>query len=360
MDFADQIRQLAKTFENKKEGLETEEATKQALILPLLQALGYNIFDTGEVNPEYNADIGTKKGEKVDYAIILDNKPVILVEAKCCGEDLKRHNSQIYRYFAPSKARFAVLTDGITYQFYSDIDETNVMDKYPYFTINITSSISDTEIEELRKFHKDNFNAIKIAKAAQRLKYVGKLKNYLTDQIVEPNNEFAKFFIKKIYDGSLTKKVIDKLKPVVVESFSEYINEVVREKYERALAPNPAPDEPVLENDGVDDGIITTNEEIESYQIVRAILRSKIPADQIGCKDYKSHFSILYEDHPWKWICRFRFQKKRKTVDLRDSDGGEIKLTIERLDDLFNLSSQLHESLGYVLKSSQSEDQKNN
>jgi hypothetical protein len=66
MDFIDQIKALSNQISKRSERLETEEATKNAHVMPFIKALGYDIFNPEEVVPEFTCDVGTKKGEKVD------------------------------------------------------------------------------------------------------------------------------------------------------------------------------------------------------------------------------------------------------------------------------------------------------
>src|SRR3989304_10247913 len=139
MDFIDRVRELAARAEKLIPRVQTEEGTKNALVMPFINnVLEYNVFDPAEVMPEFTADVGTKKGEKVDYAVLKDNKPIILFECKCVGADLnKEQASQLYRYFSVTEARFGVLTDGIVYRFYSDLEQPNKMDAKPFFEFNL-------------------------------------------------------------------------------------------------------------------------------------------------------------------------------------------------------------------------------
>ncbi|WP_034378823.1 type I restriction endonuclease, partial [Dehalobacter sp. UNSWDHB] len=137
MDFIDELKQFALRVENLREKITTEEATKNSLILPFFQMLGYDIFDPSEVVPEFTADVGIKKGEKVDYAIFQNGTPIILVEAKWCGEKLDKHGSQLFRYFGTTKAKFGILTNGIIYQFFTDLEEPNKMDEKPFMELNL-------------------------------------------------------------------------------------------------------------------------------------------------------------------------------------------------------------------------------
>ena len=157
MDFKDSIKQISERIDTLKANLPTEEATKTALIMPFINALGYDVFNPLEVLPEMCCDIGTKKGEKIDYAIMRDGEPIILIECKHWEQDLNLHDNQLLRYFNVSKAKFGVLTNGITYRFYTDLSEPNIMDEKPFLEINMLD-LKDTQIEELKKFHKSYFD----------------------------------------------------------------------------------------------------------------------------------------------------------------------------------------------------------
>ncbi len=156
MDFKDQFKQLAERVSNLKEQILTEEATKNAFIMPFIQLLGYDVFNPLEVVPEMDCDISKKKGEKIDYAIMKDGEPVMLIECKHWKQDLNLHDTQLARYFVSSKARFGVLTNGVVYRFYTDLDKVNIMDKLPFLEIDV-EKVKDSQIEELKKFHKSYF-----------------------------------------------------------------------------------------------------------------------------------------------------------------------------------------------------------
>ena len=141
MEFVDKINQLKERVASLKDNLQTEEATKNALVMPFLSVLGYDVFNPMEVVPEYIADSRFKKDEKVDYAIIKDNKPIILIECKKVDNDkldVKKHAGQLFKYFTASKSKFIILTNGVIYKFFSDIDEPNILDKEPFFTFNLS------------------------------------------------------------------------------------------------------------------------------------------------------------------------------------------------------------------------------
>ena len=171
MEFVDKIKALAVRVEKQKDNISTEEACKNAFVMPFLNALGYDVFNPEVVVPEFVADVGVKKGEKVDYAMKLDGKIIMLVECKICGSDLaQQHMSQLYRYFSVTDARFAILTNGMQYWFYSDLDEKNKMDQRPFFQFDILDHRA-THLAELTKFTKEQFDLEQILATASTLKY---------------------------------------------------------------------------------------------------------------------------------------------------------------------------------------------
>jgi hypothetical protein len=191
MDFKDEIKQLGERIAKLKMQIQTEEATKNAFIMPFIKALGYDVFNPMEVVPEFVADIGIKKGEKIDYAIFKDDKPTILIECKHWEQNLNLHDGQLLRYFHVSKAKFGLLTNGIEYRFYSDLVEPNKMDEKPFLEFKI-ADIKDSQIEELKKFHKSYFDIDSIVNTASELKYTNELKQLLHKELNTPSAEFVK------------------------------------------------------------------------------------------------------------------------------------------------------------------------
>jgi hypothetical protein len=200
VDFADRIRDLATRIPKQVANIQTEEATKNAFVMPFIGALGYNVFDPTEVTPELHADVGLKKGEKVDYAILLDGKPILLFECKWHGADLsKEHASQLYRYFSVTEARFSVLTNGIAYRFYTDLDAPNKMDAKPFFEFDLLN-YREQDLEELKKFSKSAYDLQLILNTASELKYTKEIQRILAQQLQDPSEEFVRFF----YDAGLS------------------------------------------------------------------------------------------------------------------------------------------------------------
>jgi predicted type IV restriction endonuclease len=233
-DFAVSIRKLATDNDAKKEHIVTEEATKTALVMPFLQVLGYNVFDPSEVVPEFTADRGIKKGEKVDYAIKINNNSTILVEVKTANSGLQfKTENQLIRYCDAVKPPFAILTNGIEYQFFYAPEKGNQMDATPFLSVRIVPRISDQDIADLKRFHKSCFDAEKIRKRATELKYTGEVLKYLKDQFKSPDESFISLIIKKTsYHKFVTKKTIESFSSIVRDVLKQCLSETTPDQNE--------------------------------------------------------------------------------------------------------------------------------
>ena len=353
MDFKDSIKQLAETVIALKDNVLTEEATKNAFVMPFINALGYNVFNPLEVIPEMTCDIAMKKGEKIDYAIIKDGEAIILIECKHWAQDLNLHDNQLMRYFNVSKAKFGVLTNGINYRFYTDLMEPNKMDEKPFLEVDITD-LKDAQIEELKKFHKSYFDVDNVLSSASELKYTGELKNIIAKEFASPSSEFVKYFAKQVYDGIITAKVLDQFTHLTKKSINTYINDLISERLKSALKTETAKEEKEekvdVENNQIenDSKIVTTEEEIESYMIVKSILRQKVDLSRVVYRDTQTYFGILLDDNNRKPICRMYFNGiSKKYIATFDENKKETKHEISCLDDIYNFSEQLITIISY-------------
>jgi hypothetical protein len=345
VDFRDQIKQLGDRVSKLKEQIQTEEATKNAFIMPFLQVLGYDVFNPIEVVPEYVTDIGTKKGEKIDYAIFKDGNPTILVECKHWAQNLNLHDGQLLRYFHVSKAKFGLLTNGITYRFYSDLVESNKMDEKPFLEF-VISEIKDNQIEELKKFHKSVFDAESITNTASELKYTNELKQLLQQELANPSPEFVKHFAKQVYPSVVTAKILEQFTNLTKKSIQQHISDIITERLKTALTKedekNKEQEEILAEQSKVEENkIITTEQELEGFLIVKTILRQKINSARVTYRDAQSYFAILLDDNNRKTICRLYLNGGKKYLATLDDQKKEVKNEISSLDDIFNYADAL-------------------
>lgn len=348
MDFKDSIKQLSDRVLKLKDSIQTEEATKNAFIMPFINALGYDVFNPLEVVPEMTCDIAMKKGEKIDYAVMKDGTPILLIECKHWAQDLSLHDNQLIRYFNVSEAKFGLLTNGIIYRFYTDLIEPNKMDSKPFLEVDITD-IKDAQIEELKKFHKSYFDVENVLSSASELKYTGELKAIIANEFANPSADFVKFFAKQVYDGMITSKLLEQFTMLTKKSISTYINDLISDRLKSALKTEVAQEQQEIHSEtepstveSKDDKIVTTEEEIESYLVVKSILRPLVDISRIVYRDAQTYFAILLDDNNRKPICRMYFNGiSKKYISTFDENKKETKHEITSLNDIYNFSKEL-------------------
>lgn len=350
MDFKDQIKILSERVVKLKDNIATEEATKTALIMPFIQALGYDIFDPTEVIPECVCDIGTKKGEKIDYTICKDGEPIILIECKHWKQDLNLHSGQLLRYYHVSKAKFGILTNGITYRFYADLVEPNKMDEKPFFEVNL-EDLRENQIEKLKEFHKSYFNVESILNTASELKYTNEIKNIIVKEISDPSDEFVRFFAKQVYPSNLQKQIIDQFRDILKRAFQQYNSDYINDKLKSVISSAninkeiEEPEEEKIQEPSNEDRIVTTEEELQGFYVVKSILHGKVDLNRIIQRDTISYFGILLDDNNRKPICRLHFNGGKKYVETFDADKKGTKHLIETIEDIYNISEHIQNSL---------------
>jgi hypothetical protein len=347
MDFKDSIKQLSERIVTLKSNLLTEEATKTALIMPFLSALGYDVFNPLEVLPEMSCDIGTKKGEKIDYAILRNGEPIILVECKHWEQNLSLHDNQLLRYFHVSKAKFGVLTNGIVYKFYTDLATPNKMDEKPFLEVNLLD-IKDDQIEEVKKFHKSYFDIDTILGTASELKYMGELKSAISREFSSPSPEFVKLFGKQVYEGQFTQKVLEQFTALVKRTISNYINDMISDRLKAAINDSNQSDEDVVPIAVTEvepkpaSKIETTEEELEAFYIIKSILRSVLPVERITYRDAQSYFSVFIDDNNRKAVCRLYLNSEtNRRITFLDENKKEIHNKIDSIDDIYQYAQEL-------------------
>lgn len=350
--FISSMEVLSARVEKLKNNVNTEEATKTALILPFFQSLGYDVFNPLEFTPEFTADVGIKKGEKVDYAIIENDEPVILIECKSVNEKLTNHDSQLFRYYGTSTSKFGILTNGIEYRFFTDLEEPNKMDTKPFLVFNILN-LKENQLKELYKFTKINFNIQNISSSAYELKYVNLIRSYLNEQLENPSEEFVKHILNATYDGVKTKTVIERFNPTVKHTFNLMIKDKVTDKLNAALTNNGEAKAKITidttnkkeENDSKKDTseVITTPDELESYAIIKVLLNDIIPSERIFYRDNQSYFNILIDNNIRKWFVRVYLDTSNKRIILNDEN--KTILQIDKPMDLIQHKNALIEAV---------------
>lgn len=354
MDFEVSIKQFATRVNDLKSKIYNEEATKTSLILPFFSIMGYDIFNPSEFVLEYTADFGTKKGEKVDYAICINDEPIILIEAKSCNETvLDKHGNQLFRYFSTTSAKFGILTNGIKYLFFTDLDETNKLDSAPFFVFDF-ENIKDSKIKELSKFKKENFDIIKIMTTAEELKFLTQITNVLKDTFdgQATPDAFIDYILGEIYPGRKTQTVRDKFSPLIGKAIKQFKNEMLSDILSDAIGENKKNNEVLTEvpinetevaNEDAETAVIeTTLEEIEAFGMVKTLLNGHIEYSRITYKDTLSYLGILLDDNIRKWICRVQIKDNVKYLILPTEIKGQTKkFMINSISDIINYKDEI-------------------
>lgn len=362
MDFKDQIKQLGERVSRLKDSIQTEEATKNALIMPFLNTLGYDVFNPFEVVPEFISDIGTKKGEKVDYAIMREAadgvpEPCMLMECKHWKQSLTLHDNQLLRYFHVTKARFGILTNGIVYRFYTDLEEANKMDQKPFLEINMLD-LRDNQVEELKKFSKPYFDVDNIISTASELKYTGELKAIIQQELANPSDTLVRYFAKQVYSGQLTAKMMEYFTNLVKKSFQHTFSDQITDRLKTALVQEEISVQPSqlettsLPQEKEGPNVVTTAEELEGFYIVRSILRPFVDSNRIVHRDAQTYFAILLDDNNRRPICRLHLNGQKKYIGIIDAEKKEVRNELKSLDDIYQYVDQLKQTVESYSKSS--------
>jgi hypothetical protein len=326
----------------KKGTFATEEAVKNGLIMPFIQILGYNVFEPDEVVPEYTADVGTKKGEKVDYAILQNGQPVIFIECKASNEDLTKHSGQLFRYFATqAKTRFGILTNGYKYQFFTDLEEKNLMDNKAFLEIDITN-LNEDHIAQIELFHKSKFDAEGLSSTAGQLKYLNSLKVELAKELKNPSEELVKLLIPRVSERRATTSFIAEITPLVKRAVTQTINEIIKNTFTNAMKDEEEKKEIEEDNNNEveDDGIVTSQEEINGFMLVRVAIKNDVDLKRVIGRDTKSYFGVILDDNNRKPICKLWFNNSKKYLETFDTKIG-TKHLINTIEDIIDHKEDL-------------------
>lgn len=375
MAFKDDLQRLSVQVKERIVHITNEEMTKQALIIPFIQILGFDVFNPLEVRPEYTADFGIKKGERVDYALFKDGQPIIFIEAKAVNENLNNHDAQLSRYFnSATNVKLAILTNGSEYRFFTDLNTNNVMDDTPFLTINLVN-LKDSDIENLNKIRLENFDRDSLITYAEELVYTSALNTNLKLLFNNPNDEFIRFIVKEFSDIRITNNVIERFRPLVKKAISNAVLDIVSKglyQEESASTTSVVKDSGIQEEQIHEDdennkkGIVTTQEELDAFEIVKTILsKDNKDISEVAYKDTTNYFSV-YAKNTTRWIIRFNFDANRKNIitklpvndvkqycmnyDVEQSPKsiGESRIFINSIDDLKNMEKLVVEAYNLV------------
>jgi len=341
----DAIKVLSERAHKLRSSLVSEEATKNALIMPFIQALGYDVFNPTEVVPEFVADVAGKKGERVDYAIMKDGKPIIIIECKACGTPLDTEKcEQLHRYFLTLDSSIGVLTDGIRYLFYSRSDDGKKMDIRPFMEFNL-ECVDKTLVPELRKLCKGKFDLKTTLETVSELRFNRHIKVLLERNINEPDDDFLRYFIRKA-ELAATQRTLEQFKGYVKRAFSEFLNEQVNTRLKTALESVQKKEEPVQalqqaaeDADSNDKNDIVTENEWHAFYLVKAILTGTVDPSRVFLRNTAGigRSMVVLDDSRRKPLVRLILDRPGKwSIGLIGENRENISQDIGSVDEIFS------------------------
>lgn len=348
MDLIDHLQGLAARADQTGDSLTNEEATKMALIAPFIQALGYDIHNPTEVKCEFSADLpGIKQGERVDYAVLENGQPKILVEAKPFRTDLRSaEKSQLSRYFQATHARIGILSNGRKFLFFSDLDRQNLMDEKPFAEIDLFD-LKAAPLEQIKQLSKSMFDLDTLLSTAERLKYLRGVKEEIKAELNDPSEWLVREMAKRVHTAErVSSQLLEKFKPVVVDAIEVVINERINDRLSSAMKAEKVVEPAPVESAGLvsSDGIEFTEEEREGLYVVRAICASEIDPSRLSEKDTKTYCNVLLDNNSWKSILRMHFNGVSKRLEIFD-DAEPKFVALEKVSDIYQYTERVRAAL---------------
>ncbi len=346
-DFSGRIKSHAEHVANVGSHCSTEETTKQALILPLLDILGFSPFDPTRVKAEYSADFpGVKASERVDYALFCDGVPVMFIEAKAHSEKLDNHCPQLSRYFnATPEVTIGAITNGREWRFFTDLANKNMMDDNPFLTVDF-SALDDTLLDRLKQFKHDEFQPEALRILAEETIYLNSFTDVISSALRSPDVEFVRYVAGKAgIQRQFNARFIESVTPIVKQAIQRSVSDMVVSGLSSAstIVPVVEPTQELTENPveelqaGVDEfadivdpensKIVTTYAERKLFEVVQDILGHET---EIGAKDTESYYSVLFQSKVNRWLLRYQGDKKQPSVTFCVPMTDERKQEVTR------------------------------
>lgn len=337
--FIERIRRHAEHVLNVGAHCGTEETTKQALILPLLDILGFSPFDPTRVKAEFGADFpGAKANERVDYALFCQNVPVMFIEAKAYGAKLSNHSPQLARYFnSTPEVTIGAITNGQEWRFFTDLNNKNVMDGEPFLTVYF-STLDDAQISRLYRFRHDEFQPDALRTLAEESVYLSIFKDVVRKSVLECDQDFVRYVAgKSPVQRTLTAKFLETITPIVKQAVALSMSEMVANSLSapQVVTPVPvdaAPDPYADQVDPANAKVVTTYAERRLLEVLRDIIG---PDVDISAKDTESYYTVLFQGKVNRWLVRYYADKKIPTVQVC------VPLTDERRKEISRAGLQI-------------------
>ncbi|WP_262272223.1 type I restriction enzyme HsdR N-terminal domain-containing protein [Microvirga yunnanensis] len=333
----DDFRQKLITFSERAVSLAprclNEESTKLFLILPFLNVLGYDDRNPHEVCPEHSADFSEKYKNRVDFAVLKEDRPIIAIECKCCGFELKDERGQLRSYFnAAPTVKMGVLTDGLVYEFYADSDEPNMMDQTAFLAVDLREvakgKIEESALDGLRSLQKNLFDPENIGAEAKRKLIFQNVLQQLTALAEAPSEAFTRLLLQNAGLTNVRSKALPEYQDLVKGAFREFINLRILKRLDLSAAheekitplPEPASSEPI-QVPKVEDRITTTATELAVFRHVKQRLAFLVKDETL----YSEIDHIEFKDYQGKFVVFYRKERKGRLFDFVEGQSPKYK-----------------------------------
>lgn len=351
-DFTEKLRRHSEHV--KKVGVHccTEETTKQALILPLLDILGFSPFDPTRVKAEYGADFpGVKASERVDYALFCHEVPVMFIEAKAYGEKPGNHSPQLSRYFnATPEVAIAAITNGREWRFFTDLNNKNMMDPTPFLVVDF-DSLDDALLSRFYRFRHDEFQPEALRTLAEETVYLNAFTEAISQSLRSPDSEFVRYVAGRAgVQRQLNARFLESITPIVKLAVERSVSDMVvsglsakpaiqdQKSIDQETAVNVVADKLVDIVDPSNPRIVTTYAERRLFEVVRDILGEEI---EIIPKDTESYFTVLYQGKVNRWLLRYQADKRNSSIKVCVPITDERRREVERAGLCFGSSDNI-------------------
>lgn len=331
-DFRQKIRAFAERMVSLAPRCSSEESTKLFLVLPFLGIQGYDVSNPDEVCPEHSADFSEKDKNRVDFAILKDDQPVIAIECKMMGMPLRDERGQLRSYFnAAHTVKMGVITDGLVYEFYADSDEPNMMDQAAFLSFDLrdiaNGKMEDSTEDGLRSLQKGNFDPDNIGAEAKRKLVFQNLVQQLIKLSQDPSEIFVRMLLQNAGVSHVRTKALAEYRDLTKGAFREFVNLRIIERLD--LPPKDVEKTGIIASDNIiadvngksSEKIITTEKEIRVFEYVKRRLAFLIKdntlfeeIDKIDHKDYKGKFVIFYQK-----------ERSGRLFDFYDGDNADYR-----------------------------------
>jgi predicted type IV restriction endonuclease len=320
----DELHMLAKRSVEIRAACRNEESTKLYLALPFVRLLGFDYSNPLEVYPEHAATFDSHQPNKVDLAVMSGGEPVIAIECKRVGSDLRQARGQLRGYYnALPATKLAILTDGIVFEFFVDSEQPNLMDEEPFLTLDLEviarNGAAVDVLEMLAHMTKDAFSPDTIAELAHVLLVKKRLRISFLEEANSPSEDFCRHFLLKAGLRNVRKAAIDRYyAPMIKTAFNDALRAPPLDQIRNAHEDSTFGD--------VDPRSVTTERELALFNYIRRRLAYLVKDEP----SFRAIEAISFKDYLGKLVVFYDKERKGRLFDFVEGANGFDKFVFPK------------------------------